>query len=123
MATEVLAQRLTVRFPGGYVIGPRATLTALLGTLNTSWTTRGGLTQSGRVRRYGSRQRSNALPGERMTVVFNSGESYSVRLVGNHVAFINAVLTGAGDSAVSMIYSERGTIYAPEVSASDDPTD
>lgn len=112
MATPAAARRLTVRFPGGYVVAPRATLEALFGNFEANWVPAGGLLPSGRRRKYPSRQASNNATGEPMRVKLTNGEDWTVRLVGNHETFIDLVLAGAGASNVAEIVSQRGTTYA-----------
>jgi hypothetical protein len=118
MATAAPAQRITVNFSGGYVIGPRATIQKVLGSLESRWSAQGGITLTGRKRRYGSRQRSQALAGEPMVMNFTDGTSFTLRVVGDHVDFINAVLAGPNESQVQSIVSQRGTIYAQRITAS-----
>lgn len=112
MATAPAAQRLTVRFDGGYVVAPRATLEALFSDFSAEWRPAGGLLSSGRKRKYPSRQASNNGTGEPMRVTLTNGETWTVRLVGNHETFIDQVLAGAGADNVAQIVSQRGTIYA-----------
>jgi hypothetical protein len=112
MATEAAAQRITVRFDGGYVVGPRATLQALFGNLQAQWVPSGGLLSSGRKRKYGSRQASNNGTGEPIRTKLTNGEEWTVRLVGNHVDFIDKVLANVGENNVDEIVSQRGTLYS-----------
>lgn len=46
-----------------------------------------------------------------MKIRLSNGDVWTVRLVGSHVRFIEAVLAELGPDAVTQIWSERGTIY------------
>lgn len=95
---------------------PRATLETLFGAITTSWIPSGGLNDNGRKRKYGSRQASNAATGEAMKVRLVNGDTWTVRLVGSHVDFIDKVLAELGPDSVEQIWSERGTIYGKSFS-------
>jgi hypothetical protein len=94
-----------------------AALELLFGTLNPVWPAAPGLTEAGNRRRYRSRQASNASPGQPIEVRFTSGESWTYRVTGPHLDFINQVLHRANAQYVEEIVSPRGTEYVKEIPA------
>jgi hypothetical protein len=98
----------------------RYLLEYLFGEIGTSlrWDKIGSSTNptTGRRRRiYGTKQRSSARAGERMTLKLASGEDWSVRVVGTHLDFIDNLLGRVIPGRVVGLVSERGTDYGPQV--------
>jgi hypothetical protein len=71
---------------------------------------------TGRRRRlYGTKQRSSARAGEKMTLKLANGDEWSCRVVGTHLDFIDNLLGRAQQGRVVGIMSERGTDYGPQL--------
>ena len=119
MATPPGLRLNTITYPRGTVTAPRGLLEYLFGNLSASlrWEAPGSAVnpETGRRRRiYGTRQRSSARAGERMTLVLDNGETYGVSVTGTHIDFISFVLGRVQPGKVANIYSERGTEYGPQ---------
>jgi hypothetical protein len=120
MAPAPSARLTTITWPKGSITAPRGLLVYLFGDLaqTVAWastTTNTDPVTGRRVRRYGTRQRSSARAGEAMTVVLNNGEQFSVRITGSHYNFLDQFLGRGAGEKVANVYSERGTIYGPQV--------
>ena len=120
MAVDPKARLNTIAYPKGTVTATRGLLEFLFGatTPNISWQVPTDAVVPGggrRRRKYGTRQRENARAGEPMQLILNNGEAYTVRITGTHTNFIDAFLAKGGGAKVANIYSERGTIYGPQV--------
>lgn len=120
MAVDPKARLNTISYPKGTVTAPRGLLEYLFGTgtPGVSWAVPvDAIAGPGGVRRrkYGTRQRSSSRAGEPMQLILNNGEAYTVRITGTHTKFIDAFLSKGGGAKVANIYSERGTIYGPQI--------
>jgi hypothetical protein len=107
---------MTVSYPGGTMSTTVGLVEYLLGTQRLVWTSNaGGTTADGkRKRKYGSKQRALALGGRPMSIVLDNGETYTARVTGADLDFIEFVLSRVDDGKVLNIYSPRGTIYGPQ---------
>lgn len=114
MAMDPLARETTVAFTGGTVTGAIGLLQWLFGTSQPTWGAGSiGTTQLGRKRyKYGTRQKSNAAAGKQVFLDCGPEGTYGVRVSGDVVDFIDAILPSTGDK-VKRVYTRRGTEYAP----------
>lgn len=120
MAVDPKARLNTITYAKGTVTAPRGLLDYLFGsgTPNVNWAVSTNLVNAitnRRRRKYGTRQRESARAGEPMKLVLKNGDIYTARITGSHTAFIDAFLSKGGGLNVANIYSERGTIYGPQV--------
>jgi hypothetical protein len=114
MASDPKARITTVSFEGGTVSGAIGLLEWLFDLEKPTWGAGSvGTTQTGRKRyKYGSRQRNNAAAGQEVFLDLGEEGVYSVRVTGNVVDFIAAILPKTEDR-VKRVYTRRGSIYAP----------
>jgi hypothetical protein len=110
----------TICYPHGTITAAKGLLTYLFGSLAqpTNWLPPLVLDETitaRRRRKYGTRQRGSARAGEAMRLLLNNGESYTVRITGTHTDFIDWFLAKGGGKKVANVYSERGTIYGPQI--------
>ena len=114
MATDPKARTMTVAYEGGTVSAALGLLQYLFGNLEPAWGAGSvGTTQTGRKRyKYGSRQKSNAAAGKQVFLDLTDGKTYSVRVTGNVVDFVDAILPKTGNT-VARVYTRRGSEYAP----------
>ena len=114
MAEDPKGRTMVVSFTGGTVSAAQGLLEWLFGLEQPQWGAGSvGETALGRKRyRYGSRQRSNAAAGEQVMLDCGDQGVYSVRVTGNIVDFIAAMLPKTGDR-VKRAYTRRGTVYGP----------
>jgi hypothetical protein len=116
MATDPKARRITVGYPGGTMSATIGLVEYLLGAQKLVWSkpTSGETADGKRKRKYGTKQRATALSGRPMTIVLDNGESYTARVSGADIDFIEFVLARTEENKVLNIYSPRGTIYGPQ---------
>lgn len=112
VSTDANARKLVVVYEGGSVTASKAALALIFNTNTLQWSRPGGLLPSGRRRKYGTRQRTNAAAGEAMTIRFNNGSQWTYRITGTHTDFIDNVISRLSANNIDEIWSERGTIYA-----------
>ena len=114
MASDPKARITTVSYEGGTVSGAIGLLEWLFQVSKPSWGAGSiGTTQTGRKRyKYGSRQRSNAAAGQEVFLDLGENGVYTVRVTGNVVDFMNAILPKTGER-VKRAYTRRGSVYAP----------
>lgn len=119
MATDPKARRITVGYPKGTMTATIGLIEYLLGTQKLVWTNNAsGTTADGkRKRKYGSKQRALALGGRPMSIVLDNGETYTARVTGADLDFIEFVLSKVTNNKVLNIYTPRGTIYGPQFPA------
>lgn len=114
MPADPKGRTMVVSYEGGTVSAAQGLLEWLFGLEQPQWGAGSvGETATGRKRyRYGSRQRSAAAAGEQ--VLLDCGEEgvYSVRVTGNIVDFIAAMLPRT-DDRVKRAYTRRGSVYGP----------
>lgn len=112
------ARYATVSYPGGTASAPVGTLEAMFGTLDFQWqASTDGLTPTGkRKRKYGTRQRTSARAGKPMSVRFQDGSVFTVRVTGADLDFIDYVLSQAGGRVIQA-WTPRGTVYGPQYQA------
>jgi len=114
MGQDPKARTITVAYEGGTVSGALGLMQWLFGTSEPkSGAGSIGTTQLGRRRyKYGSRKRDAAASGKQ--VFLNCGEegTYSVRVTGDVVDFIEKALPKVGNR-VKTIYTKRGSEYGP----------
>lgn len=119
MAVAPEARLQTVAYEGGTATGPKGLLDYLFGDPGQlGWAVAGLPGEDGggrRRRKYGTKQRENARAGEPMQLNLANGEAYTVRITGTHIDFIDFFLARGGGVLVLNVYSERGTIYGPQV--------
>jgi hypothetical protein len=114
MKNDPKARLVTLGFEGGTVRLSQGLYDALFGAAEPTW---GGgttaTTQSGRRRyKYGTRQRTSAAAGKQIMLDLKNGETYSVRVTGVVVQFIDSIVSKSGDK-IARIYTRRGQEYAP----------
>jgi hypothetical protein len=116
MATDPKARRITVGYPGGTMSATIGLVEYLLGAQKLVWSkpTAGTTADGKRKRKYGSKQRALALGGRPMSIVLDNGETYTVRVTGADLDFIEFVLARVEENKVLNIYTPRGTIYGPQ---------
>jgi hypothetical protein len=116
MATDPKARRITVAYPKGTMTATVGLVEYLLGEQKLVWTnSSSGTTVDGkRKRKYGSKQRALALGGRPMSIVLDNGETYTARVTGADLDFIDFVLARVEENKVLNIYTPRGTIYGPQ---------
>jgi hypothetical protein len=114
MASDPKARITTVAYEGGTVSGAIGLLEHLFDVDTPTWG--GGTsadTPTGRKRyKYGTRQRTSAAPGKQVFLDLGTDRVYSVRVTGNIVDFIDAILPKTGDK-IKRAYTRRGSVYAP----------
>lgn len=120
MATTPGARLNTISYPKGTVTAVRGLLEYLFGNLedNLAWAqpvSLPDLVTGRRRRKYGTRQRGSARAGEAMKILLSTGKVYTVRITGTHTAFIDFFLSKGQVKKVANIYSERGSIYGPQI--------
>lgn len=120
MVTNPKLKLITITYNGGSVTAARGLLEHLFGDLTTrlSWEVphTGPAPIGGRRRRkYGTKQKSSARAGEMMRLVLDNSETYTVRVVGPHLNFIEFFLARTGPGKIVQAFSERGTEYGPQV--------
>lgn len=103
-----------VVYNGGTITAPLGVISLFFPTSRLRWTPPTGLTLTGRRRKYGSRQRSNAAAGEAFKVRFNDGEVVTVRVTGTHRRFLDEIIASSAGDNIRQVWSERGTIYGPQ---------
>lgn len=116
MATDPKARRITVGYPKGTMTATIGLIEYLLGEQKLVWTnnTSGTTADGKRKRKYGSKQRALALGGRPMSIVLDNGETYTARVTGADLDFIEFVLARVEENKVLNIYTPRGTIYGPQ---------
>jgi len=120
VATDPNLRLVTLTYPKGTVTAVRGLINYLFGSSSAAvgWTPSANPLDpvTGRRRRkYGTRQRSSSRAGENLTMVLDNGDQYSVRVTGTHTSFIDFFLAKGVNRKVANIFSERGTIYGPQV--------
>lgn len=119
MAPPSVNRLNTISYPRGTVTAPRGLLEYVFGPLDDAlvWTLPGTAADpvtGRRRRRYGTRQRSSARAGEAMKVVLDNGQTYTMRVTGAHLDFIDQILGRMLPGKVVGLFSERGTDYSPQ---------
>jgi hypothetical protein len=122
MPTEAAARLNTITYPGGTITASRGLLTYVFGDLTTAlrWEAPGSAVNpdTGRRRRiYGTKQRGSSRAGEGMTMKLDNGDSYTIRVTGTHLNFIQFMLGRMKAGKVVEVLSERGTVYGPQARA------
>lgn len=113
MASDPKARNATVAYTGGHMTGAIGLLEWMFEEQPTWGAGNVGTTQLGRKRyKYGTRQRSNAAAGRQVFLDFGSSGTYSVRVSGDVVDFMDKIVPKIG-SKLKRAYTRRGTIYAP----------
>lgn len=114
MASDPKARMTTIAFSGGTV---RMTLGLADFLFDVDKPTWGGgttaTTQLGRRRyKHGTRQLAAAAAGKEVFLDLGETGTYQVRVTGDIVDFVDAVVAKTGDK-VKRIHTKRGTEYAP----------
>lgn len=112
---DLKARLRTISYPKGTVTAPRGLLEFLFGIEFGRWnklTVMPALPGHRRKRRFGCRQRSNARAGKVLFVKDNNGDSWTIRVTGTDLDFIEWV--SAHGEKIDEIYTARGTIYAKQ---------
>jgi hypothetical protein len=118
MAIDPKARHITVSYKGGHVTLTYGLFLFLFPGKKLEWKdptppAGGGLGR--RTRIYGSRKRSAALGGNIRTLRLQDESDWQVRVAGADLDFISNFVQKAGGKVI-MVYSRRGTIYAPQFS-------
>jgi hypothetical protein len=110
MATDPRNQLLTLSYAGGTVTGAKGLLEYFLPVGNMQWTPQSGGANG--KRKYGTIQRANARPGRLHYIKFTNGETYSVRVTGSSIKFIDKIIASGTQDKISAVYTQSGTKYA-----------
>ena len=116
MAIDPKARSITVSYSGGHVTLSYGLFLFLFPGKKLEWkdpTPPGGGGLGKRKRIYGSRKRSAAAGGLIRTLRLQDDTDWQVRVSGADLDFISNFVRKSGDKII-MVYSRRGTIYAPQ---------
>lgn len=112
------AKRTTIAYTGGTVSAARGLIEWVFGAQNLGWSASNiGTTPSGRRKfKYGARRRTSASAGKSVMVELTNGETYSFRVTGDVIDFVEQVI-GKRGSMIEQIYTKRGSMYSRTVKA------
>jgi hypothetical protein len=110
MATDPKNQLLTLSYAGGTVTGTKGLLEYFLPVGNMQWTPQSGGANG--KRKYGTIQRSSARPGRIHYIKFTTGETFSVRVTGPSIKFIDKIIASGTQDKIAAVYTQSGTKYA-----------
>jgi hypothetical protein len=110
MATDPRNSQLTLSYAGGTVTGAKGLLEYFLPVGNMQWTPQSGGANG--KRKYGTVQRANARPGRVHYIVFTNGETYTVRVTGASIKFIDKIIASGQADKIKTVYTASGTKYA-----------
>lgn len=118
MAVDPKARNVSAAYPGGTVTGTLGLIEYVFGPQKSEWEAisgedpRPGIT---RRRKYGTRQRSQAAAGHAIHLRLSDGSVWTVRVTGADIDFIDQILTKAKPGTVLNAWTDRGTLYGPQM--------
>jgi len=119
MAADPKARLMTVTYPKGSMTATVGLVEFLLGAQNLRWSESSlpALPGGRRRRKYGTKQRATAIGGRELKLKLSDGGTWTVRVTGADIDFLDYVLARAGTGKVLSAYTARGTIYGPQFPA------
>lgn len=110
MAVHPGNQLLTLSYAGGTVTGAKGLLEYFLPVGNMQWTPQSGGANG--KRKYGTIQRSQARPGRIHYIKLTNGETYTVRVTGTSIKFIDKIIASGSQDKIAAVYTQSGTKFA-----------
>lgn len=119
MAADPKARLMTVTYPKGSMTATVGLVEYLLGVQNLRWSAASlpALPGGRRRRKYGTKQRATAIGGREIKLKVAAGGTWTVRVTGADIDFLDYILTRADGSKVLQAYTARGTLYGPQFPA------